>query len=190
MSKPRRTPASKASAAPSKRHRHRARPTPRWLLKQTDLDEIARRRCLVVLSVLSGQRPVTDAIADAQISRQMYYQLEERALKAMLAALAPGASDETTSRGEGMTRRIAELEQKVEELERDKRRSERLLLLTRKLMKGPIKTGAGRPPKMAASPSSTSAGRRRSRASKTKSPAAAASVVSPSIPTPDGEVAP
>ena len=167
MSRSRPTRASSTSPATPRSRKARARPTPRWLLNQADLDEIARRRCLMVLSVLSGHRPVTEAIAEVSISRQMYYQLEERALRAMLAALAPGASDEVTSRGEGSTRRIAELEAKVEQLERDKRRGERLLLLTRKLMQGPMKTGAGRPPK-SASPSSTSAGRRRSRTSKTR----------------------
>lgn len=191
MSRSRRTPAS-TKAAPPKSRKHRARPTPRWLLKQADLDEIARRRCLMVLSVLSGDRAVTEAIAEVQISRQMYYQLEERALRAMLAALTPGASDDATSRGEGSTRRIAQLEEKVEQLEREKRRGERLVLLTRKLMRGPMKTGAGRPPKDRASPSSTSAGRRPSRTSKTKARAAAATTAgaSPSTSTPAGEVAP
>src|SRR5260370_1642379 len=77
----------------SKRRRHRARPTPRWLLRQTDLDEIAKRRCLLVLSVLSGARPVTDIIEEALISRPMYYQLEEKAIRATLAALTPGGED-------------------------------------------------------------------------------------------------
>ena len=34
-----------------------------------------------MLSVLSGEKPVTDAITEAGISRQLYYQLEEKALQ-------------------------------------------------------------------------------------------------------------
>ena len=169
----------------SKRRRHRARPTPRWLLRQTDLDEIAKRRCLLVLSVLSGERPVTDIIEEAQISRPMYYQLEEKALRAMLAALMPGAED-GPNQAASPAKRIRELEKKVAELERGKRRSERLLFLTRKVLKGPLKTAAGRKPKTERAPSSTSAGRKRSRVSKTK-PMMAEPVHS--IPTTDGEVA-
>ena len=35
----------------------------------------------MILEVLSGEKPVTDAIEQAKISRGHYYQLEERALK-------------------------------------------------------------------------------------------------------------
>jgi len=146
---------------------------------------MAKRRCLLVLSVLSGERPVTDVIEEAQISRPMYYQLEEKALRAMLAALLPGAED-GANQAESPAKRIVELEKKVAELEKGKRRSERLLLLTRKVMKGPLKTAAGRKPKAERAPSSTSAGRKRSRASKTKA-ATPELGSSPSTPTTDGE---
>jgi hypothetical protein len=98
------------------------------------------------LSVLSGEKPVTDAIAEAEISRQMYYQLEERALKAMLRALTPFGEQEQ-SVAEAWAARIAELEAKVAKLQREKRRAERLLFLTRKTMpRGPLKK-LGRPRK-------------------------------------------
>jgi hypothetical protein len=174
--------ASPKNAVP-KRRRHRARPTPRWLLRQVDLDEIAKRRCLLILSVLSGERPVTDVIEEGQISRPMYYQLEEKALRAMLSALVPGAED-GSSLAQSPARRIVELEKKVAELEKGKRRSERLLLLTRKIIKGPLKTAAGRKAKSV--PSSTSAGHKRSRASKTK-PMTQETGASPSMPA--GEAA-
>src|SRR2546423_3901723 len=74
-----------------RRRRHRARPVPGWLKEQQDLDEMAKRRTLMVLEVLSGQKPVTDAVEEAQISRPLYYQLETKAVRAMLAALQPGA---------------------------------------------------------------------------------------------------
>jgi hypothetical protein len=144
---------------------------------------MAKRRCLLVLSVLSGERPVSDVIEEAEISRPMYYQLEERALRAMLTALTPGASEPGATEP---AKRIAELEQRVEQLEADKRRGERLLLLTRKVLKGPMKLAVGRPRKNQASASSTSAGPRRSRALPKKAPTPSPSVPS-STPTPGGE---
>lgn len=123
--------------------KHRARPMPQWLLKKKELDEIAQRRTLMVLNVLSGQVPVTDAIAQAQISRGHYYQLEERALKAVLDAMEPGASP---GRPPETTTRLLQLEEKVKQLEVDKRRLERLLTMTRKVLRPrPMKTALGRP---------------------------------------------
>ena len=132
------------------RRKRRRRPVPRWLVKSPELDAIARRRCLLILSVLSGEKPVTDAIKEAGVQRQTYYNLETRALSAMLAALNPLASTRAdgSSRLSGATCRITELEQQVERLTQEKRRTERLLLLTRKTLKvrlTPVRRG--RPPK-------------------------------------------
>src|SRR5947208_2149561 len=77
--------------SPARRRKRRARPVPSWLKEQQDLDEMAKRRCLLVLEVLSGAKPVTEAIEEAKISRPLYYQLETKALRGMLNALAPGA---------------------------------------------------------------------------------------------------
>lgn len=184
MKKPKNQHASAKSDAPRRRRKHRARPTPRWLVQGADLDEMGKRRCLLMLSVLSGERPVSDVIEEAQISRQMYYQLEERALRAMLLALTPGASEPGAAEP---AKRIAELEQKVSQLEADKRRGERLLLLTRKVIKGPMKLAMGRPRKNPASASSTSGGHRRSRVSPKKAPTATTASAQPSTPTPGGE---
>jgi hypothetical protein len=123
---------------------------------------------------------VTDAIEEAQISRQLYYVLEERALRAMLSALAPGASAETMSGGQGWARRVAELEAQVQTLEKHRRRGERLLLLTRKVVRAKPVTGVSRP--WRASPSSMSAGRKPSRSSRK----ATSMTSSPSTPTPAG----
>ena len=71
----------------------------------------------MLLSVLSGETAVTDAIEAAQISRPMYYQLEERALKAMLKALTPGTEPSPASGPDpASARRIVELETKVKQL--------------------------------------------------------------------------
>lgn len=126
-----------------RRHRQRPRPTPKWLVSGSELDQVAQRRCLMLLSVLSGEKPVSEAISEADISRQLYYQLETRALEAMLRALTPGAEDSSANSGAS---RLAELEAKVAKLEREKRRAERLLFLTRKTVQvGGLKAKPGRP---------------------------------------------
>jgi hypothetical protein len=112
--------------------KHRPRGTPKWLLKSEELDRIAQQRCLMVLNVLSGETPVTDAIKTAGISRGTYYQLETRALAAMLRALGPLGSAEGVETSP--VRQIVALEAKVKDLERAGRRSQRLLLMTRRVI--------------------------------------------------------
>lgn len=139
----------------------RRRQLPKWL-KHTELDAIARSRALMLLSVLSGETPVTTAIQQAKISRQTYYHLETRALNAMLAALNPLAGHTPDGRADlsAATHRIAQLERKIQTLEQDKRRAERLLWLTRKSFKAPVTAPrrgpwpGGRRAKAAAMPSS------------------------------------
>lgn len=133
--------------------RHRPRPIPKWLMTSQEIDRVAQERCLLVLSVLSGEKPVSDAIAEAGISRGTYYKLETQALNAMLRALGPLASPEGAE--SSPVRQIALLEGKVKELERSRRRTQRLLLMTRRVL-GPTKTP------------STRRGRGRSPSSKTK----------------------
>lgn len=164
--------------------KNRSRPTPKWLLKSADLDAIAKARCLMVLSVLSGEKPVSDAILEAKVSRGTYYQLETRALNAMLSALSPLASPDATPDLSMPVRRIAELEAKVSKLEQEKRRAERLLFMTRKVIRPVSVTtsrGRGRPRK-SDSRSSMTSGKSPSPRSKTKVPSSAI----PSTPTTGG----
>lgn len=135
--------AARAGSAGRKQMKPRPRRLPRLLQDTNKLDALARSRCLLLLSVLSGATPVTEAVAQAKISHNTYYKLETRALHAMLAALNPlsgvstdGATDQSLA-----SRRIAELETKVQRLEQDRRRLERLLLLTRKTLRAPLITG-------------------------------------------------
>src|SRR5262245_60215456 len=150
----RRRPSPKSK---TKRKRRRQRAAPAWLMNRQDLDAIARRRCLLVLSVLSGELGVTEAAEQAQISATTYQQYETRAVEAMLAALTPDGSESGLS--PSPSHRIAELEQRIVQLERDKRRADRLLLVTRKVVRpGPVTTGAGRKPKRRGRASSTNRG--------------------------------
>lgn len=106
----------------------------------------------MVLSVLSGEKPVSDAIEEAGISRGTYYQMETRALDAMLNALNPlaAASKKGAPDLSAAAARIAQLQERVARLEMEKRRTERLLLLTRRTIRGPVTTGRrGRLPKSA-----------------------------------------
>jgi hypothetical protein len=123
---------------------------------------------MLVLSVLSGEKPVTTAIEEVQISRGFYYQLETKALNAMLLALAPGGDGDPSPDAAGLTARIQQLEAKLAKAEAAQRRAERLLFLQRKLAPGPIKTHRGRPPKTTTS--STPGGRRSWRSSMTTKP--------------------
>ena len=140
--------ASRKQPMKRKERKNRARPTPKWILEQQDLDEMARRRCLMILSALSGEKPVSELIVEAQMSRGTYYQLESRALGAMLKALTPGSPSEGTSESAGWRKRIEELEKKVIRLEKEKRRAERLLQLTRGMVRaGKMTTSAGKKPR-------------------------------------------
>lgn len=168
------------------RRKRRRRPSPSWL-KNPQFDAVARARCLMLLSVLSGEKPVTDAIQEARISRGTYYQLENRALNAMLAALnpqGPSALQMTPDLSAAQTR-IAQLEAQVQRLEQDRRRTQRLLFLTRKSVRAPVASRRrGRPPKNAP-PGSTRRGRARS-----KPPTAKATALASLTPTRAGESVP
>jgi hypothetical protein len=112
------------------------------MLSRDDVDAMAKRRCLMLLSVLSGQTTISRAIKDAEISSGTYYQLETRALTAMLEALAPAV---TTENGQERSRSFSSLQARVKHLEQEKRRLERLLAMTTKIVKpGPMKTAMGR----------------------------------------------
>ncbi len=169
MSEPRRRSESKVART----RKHRARSLPKWIREKRELDEMARRRCLLILSVLSGEKPVSDAIAESGLSRNTYYQLEERALEAMLAALGPTPPGRKPDR----SAEIAALQAKVTKLEEEKRRAERLLLLTRKV----VRTGRLTLPGVGRQRSMTGGATR-----SPGSPPMSAPSASPSTPTPAG----
>ncbi len=127
-----------------RRRRRRSRPTPRWIREGRGMDEMAQRRAVMILGVLSGQVTVTDAIESTGISRGTYYKLEEKALKAMVSALLPGADEEADAQALSAAKRIEELQAKIAQMEKDKRRTERLESLVHKIVKtGPLTTNKG-----------------------------------------------
>jgi len=81
----------------------------------------ARQRAEVIFKVRSGQLTATAAAQMLGISRQQYYQWENRALEALLQAL----EDQPTGRPKGQTdpekqtlqRRVEQLEQQVQDYE-------------------------------------------------------------------------
>ena len=159
---------SSTSTKSDRRRQPRRRGVPRWLTGRNDLDQVAQRRTLLILSVLSGHTPVTTAIEEHGISRPLYYQLETKALVGMMRALIPGANATSSPDHATPMRQIVELEQKVARLEQENRRLERLLLLAKKMVPaGPIAVPEkrGRKPR-----SSTSAGHAPLPASKKATP--------------------
>jgi hypothetical protein len=170
------------------KRKQRSRPTPRWLAKPSDLDAVARNRVLLVLSVLSGEKPVTTAIESAGISRGFYYQLETKAINAMLLALAPGSDSDASPDATGLHHRIKQLEDKLTKAEAAQRRAERMLFMQRKLSgTGPVKTHRGRPAKTTTR--STPGGRKSWRSSTTTSatkPRPTKPSPTDTTPTPDG----
>lgn len=167
--------------------KHRPRSLPKWLTRSTQLEAIARSRCLMVLSVLSGETPVTDAITQAKISRGTYYQLETRALQAMLAAMNPLAGN---SQGVGAdlsaaSWQIGKLQRQVKRLEQEKRRSQRLLLLMRKSIRAPVTSGhRGRWPKGLRCGSSVPGASASNILSSKRTPSPPANPTPPGVPSP------
>lgn len=157
-----------------RRRKNRSRPTPKWLLRGEGTEDVAKARCLMVLEVLSGEKPVTEVIEEAGISRGTYYQFETRALTAILKALGPASLE--AEKTAPASKRIGELEEKVKKLEQGRRRTERLLRLTRKVVKSGVTVKGKRTP-------STGIGRNPLRSSRKGK-------ASLSIPTPAGVVEP
>ena len=166
------------------RKKPRQRGVPRWLTGRKDLDQVAQRRTMLILSVLSGHTPVTTAITEHGISRPLYYQLETKALIGMMRALAPGANAASNPDDATPMQQIVELEEKVARLEQENRRLDRLLFFAKKVLPaGPLTfpERRGRKPGR----KSTKNGALPSPGSKRSTPATTAGG-STSIPTTDG----
>ena len=90
----------------------------------------ARQRAEVIFQVRSGRMTATEAAQALGISRQQYYQWEQRALQALLSALEnqPTGRPKTPSdpEKEALQRRVQQLEQQV--LEHQQREQLRQLL--------------------------------------------------------------
>jgi transcriptional regulator of heat shock response len=79
----------------------------------------ARQRAELILRVRSGQMTATEAALTLGISRQQYYQWEQRALQALLSALEDQPTgrpkNPTDPEKEALQRRVKQLEQQVQE---------------------------------------------------------------------------
>ena len=78
----------------------------------------AQQRAELILQVRSGRMTATDAAQALGISRQQYYQWEQRALSALLSALedqpAGRPKSPTDPEKEKLQRRVQQLEQEVQ----------------------------------------------------------------------------
>ena len=107
-----------------------------------EADDAAKKRAWTLMQVLSGQMGVTEAAKAAQITVNRYYQLEKKALSAMLLALSPEA-------GRGKTlQSFQKLEKKSACLEQENARQRQLLRMARRLW-GPLAGGETRKGKSA-----------------------------------------
>lgn len=123
---------------------------PRWLLNPGASQAIGHARCLMILSVLSGQKTVKEVIEEAKICRTLYYQLESKALQGMVRALNPMTGETASDRRElrRAQARIRTLNAQVKLLTQRKRSVERLLRLMVKSSQVPLNTARrGRRPK-------------------------------------------
>ena len=79
----------------------------------------ARQRAELIFKVRSGQMTATEAAQTLGISRQQYYQWEQRALAALLSALADQPTGRpktpTDPEKEQLQRRVQQLEQQVQQ---------------------------------------------------------------------------
>jgi transposase len=79
----------------------------------------ARQRAEVIFKVRSGQLTATEAAQTLGISRQQYYQWEQRALQALLAALENQPTGRpkspTEPEKEHLQRRVQQLEQELQQ---------------------------------------------------------------------------
>jgi transposase-like protein len=79
----------------------------------------ARQRAEVIFQVRSGQLTATAAAQTLGISRQQYYQWEQRALQALLTSLADQPTGRpkmpTDPEKEKLQRRVEQLEQQVQQ---------------------------------------------------------------------------
>jgi hypothetical protein len=131
---------------PKRTRERRTRPTPKLLTEANEKNEVGKRRTLLVLSVLSGQRTVSDVIEESKMTRQSYYNMETRAVMVMLREL--GASGGLTAEYRRAQQEVREQELRIERLLEDKRRLEHLLMVTRRLVKtGPMTLAKGGRPR-------------------------------------------
>ena len=131
-------------------HRRTSHNLPLWLMQPAEQQAIAQRRTLMILSVLSGQKSVQEAIEEARVSRALYYQLEDRGLQGMLKALSPrveGVMDGQRALSQAVEE-VRRLRDRVKSLTQRRRSAERLLRLLIKANQARVTTERrGRPRK-------------------------------------------
>jgi hypothetical protein len=111
-------------------------------------DKEAKGKVAMVLSILAGERSISEACREMGLQPLSYYRLEERMLRSMLATAKMPAR---RGRQKDPLAESSELVSETEELRREHRRLQSLMRVTRKLAAGP-KRGPGRPRKAVSTP--------------------------------------
>lgn len=119
---------------PPRRYQRRQAYTPKSLARVNPGSAVAHEQCLMILSVLSGQRTVSEVIEAAKMPRNVYYRMEDRALAGMMAGLDPAQSSVHSDSFElrHARREIRVLTAQVKSLTQRKRAAERLLRMVLK----------------------------------------------------------
>lgn len=111
--------------------------------RMEDLDPATERRLHAVISALSGSLPVSEAARMLGISRERYYQLQRKAVRALREALTP---EKPGPKGPPEDPEREEMKRKVEEAARRERDLAAKLEIAKRQTVGP-KEGTSLPPK-------------------------------------------
>ncbi|HLY75426.1 MAG TPA: hypothetical protein VKU80_14995, partial [Planctomycetota bacterium] len=103
------------------------------------LDPETKRRAAAVLEVLGGARTPTEAAQVLGLTNARYYQLEARALEALIAACDPQPT------GRSGRRILTDLQKEVDRLRNDLTRSQALVRAMQRAAGLPLKEGAKEP---------------------------------------------
>lgn len=94
---------------------------------EEDLKE-GQKRAWMILQVLSGAKRLSEVTEEAGISMTRYYQLEEKAIQALVLSLSP----QETKQKSCIQERLRRAEAKIDKLEREKKQYSQLRRVARK----------------------------------------------------------
>lgn len=112
-------------------------------------DQDAKGKVSLVLTVLSGEKSISEACRETGLKPILYYKLEERMLRAMLATAAMPA---VRGRRKDPLSQANSLAEETAQLREEHRRLQSLMRISKKLLRGRgrkgLKRGPGRPRKL------------------------------------------
>lgn len=164
----------------------RGRPTsPASMLRRLNASSTAKERTLVVLDNLGGRTPVAEACRRLGVSAPLFRRQRLMVLRAALKTLEPRPRGRPAVALPPESRRLRELEEKLERLETDLAYAqvrEELAILLPRMQRTEKKRGGLRAPRRAGTPSSSPSGGSAAATPGPASPGDSASAPDPSTP--------